>query len=412
MAISASHKATTALSPRRTAFSRSPFTSSIRSAAIRSAVQSGTSALRFIDQTAYHETELAARIQSFRGRLKGVLSAASIVRCPLSIVGLASARPIVQTTTIAAGIMPRHRLSRRERESLMEHLLPLAARIAGRLVARRETIAVAESSTGGVISASLLAVPGASAYFLGGAVVYTAAARGALLAIEAHDMEGLRPASEAYAILLARRVRERLGATWGLAETGATGPTGNRYGDPAGHTCIAVAGPAERAFTLRTGTTGRPTCMPSRRARWKSSQKRLRHRRLCTRRAKRLHSLAILVFCETNPICRLLETNPISSAPSLRGLTRQSAYSRSPDGAKRNAGFIASRPRIALRSMRATISCRISTNATRSAAERPHPPSPEGRRRRPPPSRGQALPTRGRCGARRTANATVLASSV
>src|SRR5262245_39623886 len=137
------------------------------------------------------------------------------------------------------------------------NLTPLAQRIAARLIERRETIAVAESSTGGLISAALLAVPGASAYFLGGAVVYTAAARSALLGIEAADMAGLRPSTEAYAALLARRVREKHGATWGLAETGATGPTGNRYGDPAGHTRLAVIGPAERTFMLRTGLSER-----------------------------------------------------------------------------------------------------------------------------------------------------------
>jgi nicotinamide-nucleotide amidase len=139
----------------------------------------------------------------------------------------------------------------------MKALLPLAQTIAQRLIARRETIAIAESSTGGLIAAALLAVPGASAYFLGGAVVYTKSARAALLSIGTADMEGFRPASEAYALLLAQRVRDRHRAVWGLGETGATGPTGNRYGDPAGHTCIAVAGPAERAITLRTGSADR-----------------------------------------------------------------------------------------------------------------------------------------------------------
>jgi len=139
----------------------------------------------------------------------------------------------------------------------MKALLPLAETIAARLIARRETIAVAESSTGGLIAAVLLAVPGASAYFLGGAVVYTKSARAALLDIGDAQMAGMRAATEAYALLIARRVRERHGAVWGLGETGATGPTGNRYGDPAGHTCIAVAGPAERAITLRTGSSER-----------------------------------------------------------------------------------------------------------------------------------------------------------
>jgi nicotinamide-nucleotide amidase len=139
----------------------------------------------------------------------------------------------------------------------MKTLLPLAEMIAQRLIARRETIAIAESSTGGLIAAALLAVPGASAYFLGGAVVYTKSARAALLGIGDAEMEGLRAATEPYSLLIARRVRERHGAAWGLGETGATGPSGNRYGDPAGHTCIAVSGPADRAITLRTGSADR-----------------------------------------------------------------------------------------------------------------------------------------------------------
>lgn len=139
----------------------------------------------------------------------------------------------------------------------MEQLVQLSEEIASRLKLRRETIAVAESSTGGLISASLLAVPGASAYFLGGAVVYTRQARRALVSIPDAAMAGIRSASEPYAALLARTVREQHGATWGLSETGATGPTGNRYGDPAGHSCIALAGPVERAVTLRTGDSDR-----------------------------------------------------------------------------------------------------------------------------------------------------------
>jgi nicotinamide-nucleotide amidase len=139
----------------------------------------------------------------------------------------------------------------------MEQLIDLAARVGARLKARGETVAVAESSTGGLISAALLAVPGASAYFLGGAVVYTRQARRALVSISEEAMAGLRPASEPYAALLARTVRERHGATWGVSETGATGPTGNRYGDAAGHTCIAIDGPAQRALTLETGSADR-----------------------------------------------------------------------------------------------------------------------------------------------------------
>jgi PncC family amidohydrolase len=139
----------------------------------------------------------------------------------------------------------------------MERRIELASEIATRLKSRHETIAVAESSTGGLISASLLAVPGASAYFLGGAVAYTRQARRALLSIPDTAMAGIRSASELYAALLARTVREQHGATWGLSETGAAGPTGNRYGDPAGHSCIALAGPVERTLVLSTGSSDR-----------------------------------------------------------------------------------------------------------------------------------------------------------
>lgn len=143
----------------------------------------------------------------------------------------------------------------------MDLMQDLATVVATRLIGRKETIAIAESSAGGLISASLLAVPGASAFFLGGAVVYTRQARRALLGITDDDMQGLRSATEAYAVLLATTVRDRHGATWGLAETGAAGPTGNRYGDPAGHACVALVGPAERVETVRTGNAVREANM-------------------------------------------------------------------------------------------------------------------------------------------------------
>jgi nicotinamide-nucleotide amidase len=143
----------------------------------------------------------------------------------------------------------------------MKDLVAIAEQIAAILVTRKETIAVAESSTGGLISASLLAVPGASAYFLGGAVVYTRDARRLLADIPDEVMKGIRSASEPYAQLLASRTRERFSTTWGLSETGATGPTGNRYGDAAGHSCMAIAGPVSRVITLETGSTERQANM-------------------------------------------------------------------------------------------------------------------------------------------------------
>ena len=139
----------------------------------------------------------------------------------------------------------------------MKELVAIAENIAARLIERRQTIAVAESSTGGLISASLLAVPGASAYFLGSAVVYTRDARRILMDIPDEAMKGIRSASEAYATLLASQIRRRFSADWGLSETGATGPTGNRYGDAAGHSCMAVAGLEPSAITLETGSADR-----------------------------------------------------------------------------------------------------------------------------------------------------------
>lgn len=138
-----------------------------------------------------------------------------------------------------------------------QELLDLGARVGLLLKERGETVAVAESSTGGLIAASLLAVPGASAYFLGGAVVYTRRARHLLMDLNKEAVTGMRSASEPYALLLAQTSRRRFEATWGVSETGATGPTGNPYGDPAGHSCLAVAGPVERAITLRTGSADR-----------------------------------------------------------------------------------------------------------------------------------------------------------
>ncbi len=141
----------------------------------------------------------------------------------------------------------------------MDALLPLAERIGARLKARGETIAIAESSTGGLVSAALLSVSGASAYFRGGSVIYTHYARAGFLEIPNPLPAPIERAStEPYALLLADTVRARLSATWGLGETGATGPTGNRYGDKAGHTCIAVTGPGfSKAITLETGSPDR-----------------------------------------------------------------------------------------------------------------------------------------------------------
>lgn len=150
----------------------------------------------------------------------------------------------------------------------MDRLMALARPLGQNLKDRGDTIAVAESSAGGLISAALLAVPGASAYYAGGGVIYTREARRGLLGLP-EDAVTMRAATEEYALIVARAVRERLGATWGFCETGASGPTGNRYGDAAGHTCFALSGPFERSMTLETGLADREENM------WRFSEESL-----------------------------------------------------------------------------------------------------------------------------------------
>lgn len=143
----------------------------------------------------------------------------------------------------------------------MHELLPIAEKAGGLLKQKRQTIVVAESASGGLISAALLAVPGASAYFTGGAVLYTARAHKLLLDLPPDAVKGLRPATEEHTLAVARHTLARFSTTWCLAEHGAAGPTGNRYGDPAGHSCLALAGPLQRAVTVNTGSADRGSNM-------------------------------------------------------------------------------------------------------------------------------------------------------
>ena len=143
----------------------------------------------------------------------------------------------------------------------MPDLSAIAASVGALLKQTQQSIAVSESACGGLISATLVAIPGASAYYVGGAVVYTRVSQRGLLGVPDTAMADMRASSEPYALLNARTVRESLGTTWALSETGASGPTGNRYGDAAGHACIAVAGPIERVTTLETGDADREANM-------------------------------------------------------------------------------------------------------------------------------------------------------
>lgn len=141
----------------------------------------------------------------------------------------------------------------------MQTLLPLAADIVARLKDRGETVGVSESSSGGLISAALLAVPGASAIYRGGGVIYTPQAFKGLMNLTKDDIAGMRSATEPYARLMARTIRERVRADWGLCETGAAGPSGNGYGDASGHCCVGLVGPdgTQMSRTLETGLTDR-----------------------------------------------------------------------------------------------------------------------------------------------------------
>jgi nicotinamide-nucleotide amidase len=142
-------------------------------------------------------------------------------------------------------------------------LAAIATAIAEGLKARGQTLAVVESSAGGLINAALVAVPGASAYYLGGCIVYTAASREGLLGLTSLNLSGVRSATEPYASLIAERIRSKLGSTWGLSETGASGPSGNRYGDAPGHACFAVRGPRDAVITLETRSGDREANMRS-----------------------------------------------------------------------------------------------------------------------------------------------------
>lgn len=140
---------------------------------------------------------------------------------------------------------------------MTRNLADMGAKAAALLKQRGERIAVAESSAGGLISAALLAQAGASVYYAGGGVIYSARAFKGLLNLERDSISGMRSSSEPYAAFLAETIRTKHRVDWGLAETGAAGPTGNGYGDPAGHTCLAVAGPHPSTRTLRTNITDR-----------------------------------------------------------------------------------------------------------------------------------------------------------
>lgn len=143
----------------------------------------------------------------------------------------------------------------------MESLLPLAAEVAELLKKRGETLALSESSMGGLVSAALVAQPGASAFYLGSTVIYTRQAGKALYALQGPPAPDVKPLTEPYVAAMAEVVREKFGATWAISEMGASGPSGSPYGPPPGTATIGLAGPRPASTTVSTGSAERAANM-------------------------------------------------------------------------------------------------------------------------------------------------------
>jgi nicotinamide-nucleotide amidase len=140
---------------------------------------------------------------------------------------------------------------------MIDQLAPLAAQAAAILKERRQTIAVADGATGGLISAGLLTVPGATSFYLGGGVIYSFKGRDILLDLDESELAGMKSVTEPYALLQARAIRDRFGGDWGIAESGSAGPT-HPFGVPAGRSCVAVVGPGVSvARSIDTGNENR-----------------------------------------------------------------------------------------------------------------------------------------------------------
>jgi PncC family amidohydrolase len=136
-------------------------------------------------------------------------------------------------------------------------ILEISSEVGNLLKEKNQTLGIVESSAGGMLSASILAIPGSSAFYLGGVVVYTKRSISGLMKITSADMLGIRSSTEECALLYARKIKNHLKCDWALSETGAAGPTGNSYGDRAGHTCIAVNGCTVSSKTIETNQSDR-----------------------------------------------------------------------------------------------------------------------------------------------------------
>lgn len=139
----------------------------------------------------------------------------------------------------------------------------IANEIAEKLKQSNQTVSVAESSTGGLIAANLLSIPGASSYFIGGTVVYTLKSRRAFLDFDKASLKHLKPLSEEMVLEFAKAARKKLDSTWGIAELGAAGPAGTPYGHDAGVSVIGIAGPIEATLRIETHSNEREQNMLS-----------------------------------------------------------------------------------------------------------------------------------------------------
>ena len=138
----------------------------------------------------------------------------------------------------------------------MDNLAELSSEIAIILKKNKQTVSVIESSSGGLISSALLSQEGASAYYMGGQVIYTLQSIRAITELSIRDLKekNIRSSSEPFALLIAQKSCDLYKTDWAIGESGAAGPTGNGYGDPAGYSCFAVAGMKEKTSHIYTNS--------------------------------------------------------------------------------------------------------------------------------------------------------------
>jgi nicotinamide-nucleotide amidase len=140
-------------------------------------------------------------------------------------------------------------MSEHQESVMSEKISSLSRKVSEQLRIRNETLAVAESLTGGRLAAEITEIAGASDIFLGGFVVYANSAKINQLSVKASDIEKFGVVSKEVAVSMAEGARDRLGSTWALSTTGVAGPGELKEGEiPAGRVWIALSGPAQLNF--------------------------------------------------------------------------------------------------------------------------------------------------------------------